>query len=344
MPALIAALATLTLAASATHAQESHTIRPAETRAHLHLEELLSIGSLAGEHDAFGRVADIALDSRGRILVADRHGAHFKVFDSSGRHLATVGRRGEGPGEFASPSGISVGPGDSVFVGDTERGLISVFSPDYEWVRDVRISPSWQVNSMVPRSDGTLVVAAFTRGDRYPVKVLGPDGTILRRAGLPIDAPNLYGFEDSLLGGHLAQTGSGYVHTTKSPYVLSFLDERLDPVRVCHGRRDLTTDPAEVVEVAEDGVVIRWSEYRHSVSILSLGSGVFLNAFLDPGDDWTLLHAVGESCELVAELEVATSITPKIVRGDLVVAIRRTDFHEVVVYRTSLKGRPEPSR
>lgn len=161
MPILIDILATLTLAPT-THAQETRTIRPTEPQADLQLEEILSIGSLSGEHDAFGRLGDIALDSHGRILVADRQGPHFKVFDPSGTYLATVGRRGEGPGEFASPSGISVGPGDSIFVGDTERGLVSVFSPDYDWVRDLRISPAWQVNSMIPRSDGTLVVAAFT--------------------------------------------------------------------------------------------------------------------------------------------------------------------------------------
>lgn len=343
MPIRIAVLASLSLAPAA-HAQETRAIRPAESRAQVNLEEVLSIGSLSGEHDAFGRIAGIALDSRGHILVADRQGPHFKVFDPSGAYLATVGRRVEGPGEFASPSGISVGPGDSVFVADPERGLISVFSPAYDWVRDVRISPSWQVNSMIPRPDGTLVVAAFTRGDRYPVKVLGPDGTILRRAGVPINAPNLYGFEDSLLGGRLTQTGSGYVHTMKSPYMLSFLDEQLDPVRVCHGPRDLTTDPAEVVDVHEDGVGIRWGAYRHSVSVLPLGDGAFLNAFLDPGDDWTLLHAVTESCELVAELDLGVSVVPKVARGDLIFATRMSDYHEVVVYRVSLGGGAEGLR
>jgi len=343
MPVLIVVVATLSPAPT-TLAQETRAIRPAEPQAHLQLDELLSIGSLSGEYDAFGRVADIALDLRCRVLVADRQGAHFKAFDPSGAYLATVGRRGEGPGEFASPSGIAVGPGDSIFVGDTERGLISVFSPEYEWVRDVRISPAWQVNSMIPRPDGTLVVAAFSPGDSYPVKVLGPDGTILRRAGVPIDAPNLYGFEASLLGGRLTQDGSDYVHTMKSPYMLSFLDERLDPIRVCHGPRDFTTDPAEVVDVYEDGVGIRWGAYRHSVSILTLGNGIFLNAFLDPGDDWTLLHVVNESCELVAELELAASVTPKVARGNLVVAARRTDYHEVVVYRVSLEGGAEDSR
>lgn len=341
MTTQITILAALSLVAASAHAQESATIRPSDSQAQLRLEEVLSIGSLHGEHDAFGRVAGVALDSRGRILLADEQGPHFKVFAPSGAYLATVGRRGEGPGEFSGPTEISVGPGDSVFVRDSERGLISVFSPDHDWARDVRASPAWQVNSVIPRQDGTLVVAAFSPGDRYPVKVLGPDGTILQRAGLPIDAPNLYGFEASLLGGRLTQAGSGYVHTTKSPYMLTFLDERLEPARVCHGSRDLTTDPADVVDAGDDGVLIRWGEYLHSVSVVPLGNGMFLNTFRDPGDDWTLLHVVTEACELVAELELAVSVTPEVVREDLVVATRRTDYHEVVIYRVSLEGGAE---
>ena len=332
-------LVALPLVAPTIHAQESARIRPSESQKQLRLEEVLSIGSLTGEHDAFGRVRGVALDSRGRILVADAFGHHFKVFDRSGAYLATVGRRGEGPGEFGAPSGIAVAPGDSVFIWDTERSLVSVFSPDHDWVRDIRIPPSWQVNSMIPRSDGTLVVAAFTPGERFPVRVLGPDGSILQRAGMPIDAPDLYGFEASLLGGRLTQTGSGYIHSTKSPYMLTFLDEQLNTVRVCNGPRELTTDPSDVVDKVDDGVSIRWGEYVHSIAILPLGEGLFLNAFIDPGDDWTRLHVVNNSCELVSELEVDVVLLPKVVHGGLVATVRSTDYHEVVLFRVVLEER-----
>ena len=331
-------LVAMPLAASAIHAQESVRIRPSESRAQLKLEEVLSIGSLSGEHDAFGRVTGIAVDSRGRILVADERAHHFKVFGPSGAYLATVGRRGEGPGEFGAPRGIVVTPGDSVFVLDTDRSLISVFSPDHDWVRDVRISPSWQINSMIPRPDGTVVLASFARGDRFPVKVLGTDSEIERRAGIPIDPPDLYGFEASLLGGRLTQTGSGYVHTTKSPYMLTFLDEQLNTVRVCNGPRELTTDPADVVFADDRGAEIRWGDYVHSIAILPLREDRFLVAFIDPGDDWTRLHVVNEQCELVSELEVDVVLLPKVAQGDLVAAVRSTDYHEVVIFRVTMEG------
>ncbi len=334
--ATITVLATSAVVVSDTHAQVPITIRRAEPQAEFQLEEVLSIGSLNGDKDAFGSVISIALDGRGRVLVVDQAARHFKVFDASGNYIATVGRKGEGPGEFASPWQIAVGPGDSVFVWDAGRAHISVFSSEYDWVRDIRVSPAWQINSIVPRQDGTLVVAAFGRGDRFPVKVLDSEGGILRTGGVPVDAPILHGFEKSLLGGRLTASPSGYVHTAKSPYVLSFLDEHLDPTRVCHGPSGLVTDPADVVDVTEHGVGIRWGDYVHTVSILPLGDGLFLNTIFNFGSDKRMLHVVNDRCELVAELEIDVPLIPSVSRGELVGVVRSYDYDEVVLYRMSL--------
>ena len=334
----MAVLVALSVVAPGAQAQEIGTIRATGAQARLRLEEVLSIGSLAGDDDAFGRVMAVAMDGRGRILVADDLAHHFKVFEASGAHLATVGSKGEGPGEFESPWGIAAGTGDSVFVWDSDRSRVSVFSPRYDWVRDTRVSPAWQVNSMVPRSDGTMVVAAFGRGDSFPVKVLNFEGTVLQEAGVPVRARNLYGFEDSLLGGNLARSMSGYVHAAKSPFVLSFLDEELNLVRICRGGRELTTDPADVVIATDRGVGLRWNEYVHTVSILPLGNGLFLATILDPGSDRRTLHVISEECRLVAELEINAPITPEATRGELLAAVRKLDYPEVVIYRVSLEA------
>ena len=64
------------------------TGRPASP-GHLMLEEVFAIGSLQGEHDAFGRVMDIAVDRRGRIYVADDAQRHIKGWAGRYRHLTT---------------------------------------------------------------------------------------------------------------------------------------------------------------------------------------------------------------------------------------------------------------
>ncbi|MYE69767.1 MAG: hypothetical protein F4237_06950, partial [Gemmatimonadetes bacterium] len=69
-------------------------------------EPLLSIGQLTGPDELlFGRIATARRDGAGNVIVADRQAHQIRVFDAGGRHLQTLGREGEGPGEFETLSG-----------------------------------------------------------------------------------------------------------------------------------------------------------------------------------------------------------------------------------------------
>ena len=73
--------------------------RPAE-------EPALSLGTLEGADELmFGRIASVARDMDGNLIVADNGAGEIRVFDAGGGHLRTFGRKGEGPGEFQVLSG-----------------------------------------------------------------------------------------------------------------------------------------------------------------------------------------------------------------------------------------------
>ena len=66
----------------------------------------LSVGEVDGaEEYLFGRIASVARDGEGNLVVADGRAGEIRIFDARGRHLRTFGRRGEGPGEFGYLSG-----------------------------------------------------------------------------------------------------------------------------------------------------------------------------------------------------------------------------------------------
>ena len=69
-PFAIVAVGAVGAAGTAT-AQESRPFVFADTQRQLVLEEQAAIGSIEGEHDAFGRILSLAIDSRGRVIVAD---------------------------------------------------------------------------------------------------------------------------------------------------------------------------------------------------------------------------------------------------------------------------------
>ena len=72
------------------------------------LEEDLSIGREDDENFLFNRVMDIQVDSKGNIYVADTSNYRIQKFDRNGKYLQTIGRQGQGPGEFEYPSRVRI--------------------------------------------------------------------------------------------------------------------------------------------------------------------------------------------------------------------------------------------
>ena len=67
-------------------------------------------GSGPGQLDA---PHSIAIDARGRVLVGDRGNNRIAIFDQNGRYLAEWK-------QFGRPTGLFVGPGDTLYVADDE--------------------------------------------------------------------------------------------------------------------------------------------------------------------------------------------------------------------------------
>lgn len=76
----------------------------------LELVEELRIGAVSGSDgntpELFGRVLSLAVDEEENTYVADYHWNEIRVFDREGNFVRTIGREGEGPGEFLRVAGI----------------------------------------------------------------------------------------------------------------------------------------------------------------------------------------------------------------------------------------------
>ena len=76
----------------------------------LELVEELRIGAGFGTDadgpELFGKVISLAVDEDENTYVADYESRDIRVFDRGGNFVRTIGRRGEGPGEFAALAGI----------------------------------------------------------------------------------------------------------------------------------------------------------------------------------------------------------------------------------------------
>jgi len=88
----------------------------------------LTIGSAdAAGREIFGRIGAVAVDSGGRIWIVDQSVPDVRVFAPDGAFLRTVGRSGQGPGEFRLPSGMHVSPAGTLWVEDGQLRRIEIF-------------------------------------------------------------------------------------------------------------------------------------------------------------------------------------------------------------------------
>jgi len=68
------------------------------------LEEDLAIGDVNDEDYFFPRPVTLSVDSDGNIYVCDRGNRRVQKYDVDGTYLRTIGRQGQGPGEYMYPS------------------------------------------------------------------------------------------------------------------------------------------------------------------------------------------------------------------------------------------------
>lgn len=92
-------------------------------------------GSAAPGPTEFQMVGAITPLGQGDIAIADIYAAEIRVFDTHGRHVRTMGRRGRGPGEFGGIFGLWR-VGDSLAAMDG-AGVVQLFGDDGRYVRTV---------------------------------------------------------------------------------------------------------------------------------------------------------------------------------------------------------------
>ena len=89
---------------------------------------------------------DLAGLPDGGVIVVDHQSARVLEYGPAGVHRTTYGRRGSGPGELQSPSGVAVEAADTVWVNDYRNRRLTGF----------------------PRTGGDPRVVPYTRGDVFP--------------------------------------------------------------------------------------------------------------------------------------------------------------------------------
>jgi len=124
----------------------------------------------------FNHPAAAALAADGEVYVADGYGnSQIHRFAADGRHLASFGRPGSGPGELTTPHAVWIDRRNRVLVADRENDRVQLFA------RDGRFLEQWRgfYHPMDLYEDAAGLIYVT---DQIPrLSLLSPDGRLLGR-------------------------------------------------------------------------------------------------------------------------------------------------------------------
>lgn len=113
--------------------------------------EELRIGEAMSEGpDLFGAVFSFDVDAWGRIFVLDDHAQEVRIFDSDGAFVRTVGRKGEGPGEFTQAGSVGLSRNGEIWVMGMSLGRVSIFDTTGNYLRGERTNTGGRIMKPYP--------------------------------------------------------------------------------------------------------------------------------------------------------------------------------------------------
>ncbi|MGD8815727.1 MAG: 6-bladed beta-propeller [Acidobacteriota bacterium] len=157
-------------------------------------EELVVGAGLENPDEAVFQPTDIVATDDGMIFIADFSMNRVQMYDRDGRYLRTLGREGQGPGEFEWIWGMTVA-GDMLVVDDRGNARFSTWQLDGEPREDHPKQVRDTLFDMQGLADGHFVARTTTttaEGQVLVIGVYGRDGAALSRlAAVALPPPTI---------------------------------------------------------------------------------------------------------------------------------------------------------
>jgi hypothetical protein len=217
------------------------------------LKEELSIGGAnAKESQMLAEVESLAVDEAGTIYALDRKDLCVKVYDRSGKFLRSIGRKGEGPGEFTRPYGVAIDKKNRyLVVQDVRIGLV-VFNYEGKFIKNVQNDDLKPVQKALFDSHGNLVLNRIKIQDMEhrwdELKKYGPNLALIAEIkSIPIGSP--YNIVAPMVTWDL-DAEDNIVYGYPSRYEIEIIDDQNKTIR----RIQKESDPVELTSEEKERI------------------------------------------------------------------------------------------
>lgn len=145
------------------------------------LEKDLNIGNEEDDNYIFYGLVMIAVDKEGNILVLDGGNHRIQEFDKNGKYLQTIGREGQGPGEFEDPAGMALDSAeDNIYIYD--RYKLHIFDRNGKFKQVIKL-PKFPHQFGITK-DGNIIMKIFSlsrKGNTDDIALVSPEGEIIKK-------------------------------------------------------------------------------------------------------------------------------------------------------------------
>lgn len=124
-------------------------------RRRLVFSEELTIGTGDDINSIFGNTIFFNVDEEGNIYVSDWDAKEIKKFNSNGKYLLSIGRMGQGPGEFQNLSIPRFDKNKNIYVTDIATRKISYFDKEGNFLNSIKIPSNF--DNLYVNSKGKII-------------------------------------------------------------------------------------------------------------------------------------------------------------------------------------------
>lgn len=162
------------------------------------LEEILSFPKNSMEAEGIYLVDPIHMekDKYNNIYISDQREHKIHVFNIDGEYINSIGRLGQGPGDFYSPTFFTINNNNTLLAGESHNLRLQLFSLDGLFINSINLFrglSSWAMNN---QNDRIYAVPYLRRRENDPlIDVMTINGIVTQSFGTPL--------QYELLGGIL---------------------------------------------------------------------------------------------------------------------------------------------
>jgi len=114
-------------------------MKPLKPELQIIFEEDLTIGVEEGDENyMFGNQVFVNTDNKGNIYVTDGDRRTVRKYNSNGNFLQSIGRLGQGPGEFQDMSEVRFNSEGNIYLNDLKTQRLSFFSKEGNYLKGIK--------------------------------------------------------------------------------------------------------------------------------------------------------------------------------------------------------------